>query len=84
MREAREIFAYYRINSECPPIEEILYDQEGIRRLKSTDYAAYNENLRKKVPPAILINKISEQNDQFSIGNNGLSCAQIKVAKIAL
>ena len=38
------------------------------------DYAAYNENLRKKVPPTILIDKISEHNDQFSIGNLGLDC----------
>jgi len=65
MREAREIFAYYRINSECPSIEEILYDQEEIQKLKSTDYAACNENLRKKVSPTILIDKISKHNDQF-------------------
>ena len=28
MQQAREIFAYYRINSECPPIEGILYELE--------------------------------------------------------
>jgi hypothetical protein len=31
MKEARDIFAHYRINGECPPIEEILYDQDAMR-----------------------------------------------------
>ena len=43
-----------------------------MRRLQSPDYAAYNENLRKKVPPSILLDKISELNDNFAIQNNGL------------
>src|SRR3989337_2308740 len=55
-----------------PPIEEIIFNQEEIRRLQSPDYAAYNENLRKKVPPSVLIDKISEQNDNFAIQNNVL------------
>ena len=54
MKEAREIFSYYRINGGCPPIEEIPYDQDEIRKLKSADYAAYNENLRKKGSPIYL------------------------------
>ena len=38
------------------------------------DYATYNENLRKKVPPLVLVDKISEHNDQYVIGNLGLDC----------
>ena len=37
----------------------------------SPDYAAYNENFRKKVPPDVLVDKISEHNDRFAIQNNG-------------
>jgi hypothetical protein len=48
MKEAIEIFAYYGVNHECPPIKEILYDQDAIRKLKSMDYETYDENLRKK------------------------------------
>ena len=55
-----------------PPIEEILFNQEEIRRLQSPDYTAYNENLRKKVPPSLLIDKISKLNENFAIQNNGL------------
>ena len=45
MKEAREIFAYYRINSECPPIDEIIYDQDELSKLKYAVYSAYNVNL---------------------------------------
>ena len=65
-------FSHYNINCGCPPIEEILFNQEEIRRLQSPDYAAYNENLRKRVPIDVLIDKISKLNDIFSIQNNGL------------
>ena len=41
-------------------------------RLQSPDYAAYTRNLRKKVPTDVLIDKISEFNDNFSIQNNVL------------
>ena len=71
MREAREIFSHYRINGECPPIEGILYELEEIRRLRSTDYVGYNENLRKKVPPNVLIDNISKYNDQIIVPNIG-------------
>jgi len=30
MKEASEIFAHYKINGVCPPIEEILFNQEEI------------------------------------------------------
>ena len=46
MQEARDIFAHYRVNYDCPPIEGILYELEGIRKRRSTDYVAYDENLR--------------------------------------
>ena len=36
------------------------------------DHVAFNENLRKKVPTDILVDRISELNDDFSIQNNGL------------
>ena len=41
-------------------------------RLWSLDHVAYNENLRKKVPTDVLVNRISELNDNFAIQNNGL------------
>ena len=72
MQEASDIFAYYRVNCECPPIEGILYELEGIRKLRSTDYVAYDENLKKKVPPNALVDKISEHNDQFAIPKLGM------------
>ena len=53
---SRVIFAHYRVNGECPPIEGILCELEGIRKLRSTDYVAYDENLREKVPPNVLVN----------------------------
>ena len=39
--------------------------------LRSLDHAAYNENLRKRVPTDVLVDKISELNDNFAIQNNG-------------
>ena len=55
-----------------PPIESILFDQEEIMRFQSLDYVAFNENLRKKVPINILIDRISELNDDLAIRNNEL------------
>ena len=55
-----------------PPIEAILFNQEDIMRLQSLDHVAYNENLRKKVPVDVLVDRISELNDNFAIQNNGL------------
>ena len=43
-----------------------------IMRLRSLDHVAYNENLRKRVPTDVLVDRISELNDNFSIQNNGL------------
>ena len=55
-----------------PPIEAILYDQEEIKRFQSSDYVAFNENLRKKVPTNVLVDRISELNNDFAIRNNEL------------
>ena len=72
MKEAREIFAHYWVDASHPPIEAILFNQEDMMRLQSLDHIAYNENLRKKVPAVVLVDKISELNDDFAIQNNGL------------
>ena len=40
--------------------------------LRSLDHVAYNENLRKRVPTDVLVDTISELNDNFAIQNNGL------------
>jgi hypothetical protein len=55
IQEARDIFAFYKIDFEHPPIEEILQDKDTMRRLESNDYRAYGENIRRKVPYAELI-----------------------------
>ena len=44
-------------------------------RFQSLDYVAFNENLRKKVPANILIDRISELNDDLAIRNNKLGCS---------
>ena len=41
-------------------------------RLRSLYHVAYNENLRKRVPTDVLVDKISELNDNFAIQKNGL------------
>ena len=66
MKEAKEIFAHYRVDAGRPPIA-ILFNQEDIMRLQSVDHVAYNENLRKKVPTNVLVDRISELNDDFAI-----------------
>ena len=40
--------------------------------LLSLGHVAYNENLRKRVPTDVLVDRISELNDNFAIQNNGL------------
>ena len=55
-----------------PPIEAILFDQEEIRHFQSSDYVAFNENLRNKVPSNVLVDRISELNNDFAIRNNEL------------
>ena len=55
-----------------PPIEAILFDQEEVMRFQSLDYVAFNENLRKKVPTNVLVDRISELNNDFAIQNNEL------------
>ena len=72
IKEAKEMFAHYRVDAGRPPIESILFDQEEIMRFQSLDYAAFNENLRKKVPTDVLVDRISELNNNFAIQNNGL------------
>ena len=71
-KEAKEIFAHYRVDAGRPPIETILFDQEEIMRFQSVDYVAFNENLRKKVPTNVLVDRISELNNDFAIRNNEL------------
>ena len=72
IKEAKEIFAHYRVDACRPPIEAILFDQEEIMRFQSLDYAAFNENLRKRVPTNVLVDRISELNDDLAIRNNEL------------
>ena len=55
-----------------PPIETILFYQKDIMRLRSLDHVAFNENLRKKVPTNVLVDRISELNNDFAIRNNEL------------
>ena len=65
-----------------PPIEAILFYQEDIMRLRSLDHVAFNENLRKKVPTNVLVDKISEFNNDFAIRNNELGYSlEYRVAK---
>ena len=45
IKEAKEIFAHYRVDAGRPPIEAILFDQEEIMHFQSLDYVAFNENL---------------------------------------
>ena len=40
--------------------------------MRYLDHVAYNENLRKRVPTDVLVEKIFEVNDNFAIQNNGL------------
>ena len=72
IREAKEIFAHYRVNADRPPIEAVLFDQEEIRRFQSSDYVAFNKNLRKKFPTNVLIDRIYELNNDFALRNNEL------------
>ena len=72
IKEAKEIFTHYRVDAGRPPIEAILFDQEDIMRFQSLDYVAFNENLRKKVPTNVLVDRISELNNDFAIRNNEL------------
>ena len=41
-------------------------------RFQSLNYVAFNENLRKKVSTNVLVDRISELNNDFAIQNNGL------------
>ena len=72
MKEAKENFAHYRVDAGHPPVEAILFNQKDMMRLQSLDHVAYNGNLRKNVPSDVLVDKISELNDDFAIQNNGL------------
>src|SRR3954470_19625592 len=72
IKEAKEIFVHYRVDAGCPPIEAILFDQEEIMRFQYLDYVAFNENLRRKVPTNVLVDRISELNNDFAIRNNEL------------
>ena len=51
IKEAKEIFAHYRVDAGRPPIEAILFDQEEIMRFQSLDYVAFNKNHRKGCLP---------------------------------
>ena len=63
---------HYRVDACRPPIEAILFDQEEIMCFQSLDYVAFNENLRKRVPTNVLVDRISELNDDLAIQNNEL------------
>ena len=65
-------FPNNRVDACRPPIEAILFDQEEIMRFQSLDYVAFNENLRKKAPTNVLVDRISELNDDLAIRNNEL------------
>ena len=67
-----KFFAHYRVDAGRPPIEAILFYQEDIMCLRSLDHVAFNENLRKKVPTDVIVDRISELKDSFAIQNNGL------------
>ena len=82
IREAKEIFAHYRVDVGHPPIEAILFDQEEIMRFQPLDYVAFNENLRRKVPTNVLVDKISELNNDFAILNNDLGyCLECRLKR---
>ena len=70
IKEAKEIFAHYKVDDGRPPIEAILFNQEDIMCLQSLYYVAFNENLRKKVITNVLVDRISELNNDFAIRNN--------------
>ena len=63
---------HYRVDAGRPPIETILFDPEEIMRFQSLDYVAFNETLRKRVPTNVLVDRISELNDDLDILNNEL------------
>ena len=67
IKVAKEIFAHYKVNAGRPPIETILFDQEEIMRFQSLDFVAFHENLRKNVPTNVLVDRISELNNDFAI-----------------
>ena len=50
-----------------PPIEAILFDQEEIMCFQYLHFVAFNENLRKRVPTNVLVDRISELNNDLSI-----------------
>ena len=54
-----------------PPIEAIRFYQEEIMCFQSLDYVAFNENLRKRVPTNVLVDRISELNDELVVQYKG-------------
>ena len=63
----QRIFVHYRVDTGRPPIEAVLFHQEEIRRFQSSDCVAFNENLRKKVPTNVLLDRINELNNDFAL-----------------
>ena len=55
------------MDTGSPPVEAILFNQEDIMRLQSLDHVAFNKNLRKKVPTNVLVDRISELNNDFAL-----------------
>ena len=47
----KEVFAHYRVDAGCPPIEAILFNQENIMRLQSLDHVALMKTLEKRFLP---------------------------------
>ena len=47
IREAREMFVFYGMNSEKPVIDEILYNSDYVLRHFLGDNQIFDENLKK-------------------------------------
>ena len=60
------------MDTDRHPIEAILFDQEEIMRFQSLDFVAFNENIRKRVPTNVLVDRISKLNNDVAIRNNEL------------
>ena len=51
IKEAKEIFAHYRVDACHPPIEAILFDQEEIMRFQSLAMLLLMKTLEKRSLP---------------------------------
>ena len=58
VREAIEMFDFYNVSHECPVIDEILYDEDYLRRYLFRDNHTFDENTKKEVPPIHIIQQV--------------------------